>query len=456
MSGTNEAWTNLLPETFRGRLHGRVQLQKILSNIVWLSLDKVVRLALGAVVGIWMARELGPAQFGILNYAIAFAALFAPLASLGLDSIVVRDILIQDPSERGLTLGTAFTMRLAGGILGAATATATIVLFRPSDGLAIALVALSGIALSALAFDVIDLWFQSQVKAKFAIYAKNAAFLLLTGVRLVLLFHHAPVIAFGWAALGEAFLSAAALAAVYWWRGGRFREWTVRFDRARTFLLDSWPLAFANLAAILYMRIGQVMLGSMLGDRDVGIYSVAVRLAEAWYFIPVAIVASVYPAILKAKRESEEHYLRQLRLLYGVLNIVSLPVAAVTSFVSSALIRVLFGVQYIEAGPVLAVYVWASLPVFLTIASNQYLIAENRTRVALFRTLAGSVVNILLNLVLIPRFGTTGAAVAALTAYSVAALSMGVTKDLRAHLLMMVGTLNPRWIISELRRLTTG
>lgn len=455
MNGVNERWIQHLPLFLHEKLDNRVQLQKILSNIIWLSLDKVVRLGLGAVVGIWMARYLGPAGFGILNYAAAFAALFSPLATLGLDSIVVRDILIQDPSERHVTLGTAFTMRFLGATLGAAAATAIIMGLRPDDGLAISLVALSGIALTAQAFDVIDLWFQSQVKAKFAVYAKITAFLTLTGCRILLLVLRAPVIAFAWATLAEGLLGAAALAFMYRRKGEHFRFWKVRFDRARVFLRDSWSLAFANLAVIMYMRIGQVMLGSMMGDRGVGIYSVAVRLAEAWYFIPTAIASSVFPSILKAKRENEGLYKQRMQILYGTLSAVSLVVAVVTSFFSGAFIRVLFGAQYIESGPILAIYIWASVPVFLTTASNQYLIAENKTQVALFRTVAGSVVNVVLNLVLIPRFGTTGAATAALISYTVATLSMGISRELRAHMLLMGRALNPRWLYRALRE-TSG
>jgi len=454
MTVINESWIRHLPSGFRKRLHGRVQLQKILSNIVWLSMDRVLRLGITAVVGVWMARYLGPEQFGLLNYAAAFVALFTPLATLGLDSILVRDILGDDEATRHVTLGTAFAMRCAGSVAGALGATALISFTRPGDQFTLVLVLLSALGMFALAFDVIDLWFQSQVKVKFAVYAKNGAFLVMSAVRVALLLMRAPLIAFAAATLAELLLGAAALVYMYHRRGQHMRTWRVRVDRALLFLHDGWPLAFATLGTILYMRIGQVMLGDILTDREVGEYSVAIRLAEAWYFLPVAITASVFPSILAAKRTDAVQYARRMKILYGALSAIALAVAIPTSFFAQAIVTVLFGAQYAAGGPVLAIYVWASLPVFLGIASSQYLIAENRTGVALFRTITGSVVNIVLNLALIPQFGTTGAAVAALIAYTIATFSFGVVPNLRGHLALMARSLNPHFLLAELRKAT--
>ncbi|MEW6511322.1 MAG: flippase [Bacteroidota bacterium] len=452
MTVTNEGWIRHLPPAIRERLHGRAQLQRILSNIVWLSLDKVLRLILTAVIGIWVTRYLGPVQFGLLNYAAAFVALFTPLATLGLDSIVIRDILGEDEEARRTSLGTAFAMRTAGAAVGAVCAFLLVTVVRPGDSLAATLVVLAGVGMFALAFDVIDLWFQSQVKAKFAVYAKNGAFLIMSGVRVILLVVGAPLVAFAWAVLAEALIGATALLIVYRRKGQHLRAWRVRLARASQFLRDSWPLAFATLGTILYMRIGQVMLGNILSDREVGEYSVAVRLAEAWYFLPVAITASVFPSVLSARRTDRVQYARRMQVLYGGLSVISIAVAIPTSFLARTVVVLLFGPQYADAGPALAVYVWASLPVFLGIASNQYLIAENRTRVALWRTVTGSVVNIILNMLLIPLWGILGAAVAALIAYSLATFSFAVVPDLRSHVLLMVRSVNPRFLYAEMRK----
>ena len=443
MSTVNESWTDLLPPSMRERLHGRVALQRILSNIVWLSMDKLLRLAIGAVVGVWMARSLGPAQFGLLNYALAFVVLFSPLASLGIESILVRDVLTEDELRQRVSLGTAFILRWVGSLVAAFLACWLLLVVRPGEPLALLLVAIAGAGLVVQSCDIIDLWFHSQVKAKFGVYPKTAAFLLLSAVRIVLLLAGASLIAFAWAAFAELALGSIGLVVMYWRRGGRILRWRASIDRARLFLRDSWPLAFSNLAVIFYMRIGQVMIGNIMADREVGIYSVAVRLAEMWYFIPMSIASSVFPAVIRAKRENPALYAERLRLFYGLMSLISISVAAVTFMFSDLIITTLFGAQFAEAGPVLSVYIWASVPVFLNIASTQFLIAENRTTVALYRTLAGAGVNIALNFALIPTYGMLGAAVGSMFAYWITLLSIAVVPDLRGQIVMMFQSINP-------------
>jgi O-antigen/teichoic acid export membrane protein len=199
------------------------------------------------------------------------------------------------------------------------------------------------------------------------------------------------------------------------------------------------------------MRIGQVMIGSILGDHEVGIYSVAVRLAEMWYFIPISIAASVFPSVVKAKLEDADVYQRRLEMFYNIMSLISISVAAVTSFFSTWIIAILFGSQYTQAGPVLAVYIWASVPVFLNIASSQYLIAENRSIVALYRTIAGAVVNIGLSFLLIPRYGSLGAAASTLLSYSIATFSLIVVPDLRPQGRMMFNSFKLWRTVARLR-----
>lgn len=451
MRSANESWTYLLPGSLRELLHGRLQLQKILSNIAWLSVDKLMRLGVGAVVGVWIARYLGPDRFGLLNYTAAFVALFSPLASLGIESILVRDVLVEDDASRNVSMGTAFAMRGTGSLVAAILSCALILVLRPGDPLTIAMIAIAGGGLMCQSFDVIDLWFHSQVKAKWGVYPRNAAFLLMTAVRVVLLVRQAPLIAFAWAATGELALSAAGLIAMYAYRGGHLQRWHANFRRAISFLKDSWPLAFANLAVILYMRIGQVMLGNIMNNTEVGIYSVAVRLAEMWYFIPMSIASSVFPSVIKARRDDAILYQRRLEMFYGMMSMIALSVAVTTFLFTDFIIKVLFGSKYAGAGSVLSVYVWASIPVFLNIASTQYLIAENKTTVALLRTLAGSVANVALNIVLIPRYGGVGAAWASLISYTMTTVFIAAVPGLRGQAAMMLRSLNP-WSVFQLFR----
>ena len=178
----------------------------------------------------------------------------------------------------------------------------------------------------------------------------------------------------------------------------------------RRLMEEAWPLVFANLAIIVYMKIDEVMLRQLVGPKAVGIYSSATRLSEVWYFLPMALSVSVLPALMRAKEGSAEAYRLRMQQYFdlsaGVAYALSIPIALASPWI----VRVAYGPAFAEAGPILAVHIWASIFVFLGVARSQWLVNEKLQRFYLAATLAGAVSNIGLNFVLIPRWSGLGAA----------------------------------------------
>jgi PST family polysaccharide transporter len=444
------SWIRFLPAAIRRRLVGRAQYQKILGNISWLSADRLIRMGVGLIVGVWVARYLGREFFGMLNFAAAFVALFSPLAALGLEPIVIRD-LVGSPARRSQTLGTAIWLKLIGGIVAGVLAVGLILVTKPGEPLIQMMVVIASAGVLFQSTDVIDYWFQSQVAAKFVVYARTIAFLLTAVVRVVLILLEAPLVAFAWAACAELAVVAAGMALFYHREGGEIAAWRVSVARAKALLRDSWPLFFSVLFVAIYMKIDQVMLGYMLDDAAVGIYSVAIRLVEMWYFLPAAIAASVLPALIKAREEDESFYLRKLQTLYDVMGGLSLVFALAMSLLSTPIIAILYGHKFEGAGPILAVYAWAAVPTFLGIASAQHFVVEYRTRVTLYRTCAGAVASVAVNFVLIPVLGPLGAAFAFLTAQIVMVFSIVAIPGTGRQAGMLLAALNPLRAINLLK-----
>ncbi len=417
----NAAWTKYLPLWVRRRLEGRHNLQKIVGNTGWLLVDKVVRMGVGLFVGIWVARYLGPEQFGLLSYATAFVALFATVATLGLDGIAVREI-VRDPASKSEILGTVFVLRLAGGVATLVFALVSAPFLRSTDALTRWLVAIIAAGTVFQAFDTIDYWFQSQIQSRYTVVAKNAAFLLTALLKVILLIIKAPLIAFALAGLIEIALGAAGLALAYRSHGQLLRSWRWNPSWARRLLSDSWPLILSGMVIAVYMRIDQVMLGAMIGDRAVGIYSAAVRISEIWYFVPTTIVISVYPTIIRAKQQSNELYLRRIQYLYTLLIWTALCIAIPLTFLSTGIVTRLFGLQYTEAGVVLAIHIWTAVFIFYGIGKGAYIQSENMQLFSLVCTSSGAVANVVLNMVLIRRYGVVGAAMATLFAQITSAI----------------------------------
>jgi PST family polysaccharide transporter len=377
-------------------------------------------MGVGLLVGVWVARYLGPEQFGLLNYATAFVALFGTIATMGLNGIVVRD-LVRQPETANVTMGSAFLLQLLGALMALGLIIIAINFARPDDNLSKLMVTILGFTLIFKITDVVKYWFESQVQSRYSVWVENGVFLLLAAVKVGLILNGAPLIAFVWAVFIEALLVALGLLFAYAWRGGRLSVLQATYQRSVELLRDSWPLVLSGVAVMIYMRIDQIMLGQMLDNNAVGIYSAAVRITEVWYFIPIVIVSSVFPSLIESKKQSETVYCNRMQRLYGLVFLMALIIAVVMTFMSDWVVQLLFGSDYSESSSPLSLLVWGSVPVFLGVAWGKWLIIEGKQKLALISHIIGALLNIILNIWLIPLFGVVGCAIATLISYFVSA-----------------------------------
>ena len=409
-------------------------------NTSWMFGEQVLRILAGLFVGIYVARYLGPEQFGVYSYAMAFVALFGTIAKLGLDSIVVRD-LVNHPEERDVYLGTAFWLKLIGALL-TLSLLAIAVQFTGNDAMTNLYIFIIGSGLIFQSFDVVDSYFQSKVLSKYVSIAKLIQLALSSVLKLYFIFIQADLFWFVLVSLIDQITVALSLVFAYWRQkiGGFF--WCFNVGTAKAMLRNSWPLILSGVAVMLYMRIDQIMIKEMLGEREVGLYSAAVRLSEAWYFVPAIITTSLFPAIVNAKKTSEDLYHARLQRLYTTLVWLAIAIAVLMTFLSDWLITLLYGEAYKDAGQVLIIHIWAGVFVSIGVASGSWFTSENLQRYAFYRTSLGAMINVIFNLLLIRNFGLIGAAIATVIAQSMAAFFFDIlTKKTRVVFYMKLKTL---------------
>ena len=235
-------------------------LRSIAVNTGWLFVPQILRIILAFFVTAWLARYLGPSQYGILNYAIAIVFLFGPITRLGLEGVVVQEI-VREPGQRDEILGTTFFLRLIGGAVSMGVVVLAVALMRPGDALVMTLAAIVSFGMIFQAYDAIDLWFQSQVRSKYAVYANTVSLVVKNVVVIFLIVTHASLVAFAWVWVLEAILAAAGLVIVYRARGLDIKSWRVSGERAKRLLGLGWPMILASSFAVVYLKIDQVMLG---------------------------------------------------------------------------------------------------------------------------------------------------------------------------------------------------
>ncbi len=404
--------------------------------------DRILRMTVGLLVGVWLARYLGPHAFGQFSYALALVALFGALSTLGLDRILVRD-LVGVSAARHELIGSALVLRLFGSAVAMSAAVLCVRVLRPDDVTTQQIVVVVAAGMFVQALDVLELWFQSRLESRYTVVAKGAAFLAATAAKIALILIGAPVIAFAWASLLEVLLAAGGLVVAYRISGESFARWRASASGALALLKPALPLVFSGIAVSVYMKIDQIMLGEMLGDKAVGAYSAAVHLCEATYFVAGVMVVSLFPVIVSSRATNEQLFLARMQRLFDLMVIVGIGLALPLSLFSSSIIQILYGDAYSAASGVLAIYAWAAIFVFLGVASSSYLLAENLTIVSLYRTTLGAVTNVVLNLLLIPRFGIAGAAYATLISYGVAAYGVFLHRRARVAGVMMLRALLP-------------
>lgn len=387
--------------------------KKVIGNTGWLIFDRVLRMAVGIYVTVWVARYLGPEQFGLLNYAFALTAIISLLSTLGLEQIIIRD-LVKEPSLKNVTLGTSFVLKLSGSFFSIILSVLIVSLMRPGETLTIFIVAIIAVGTLFQSSDVIDLFFKSQVESKYPVLSKSIPFIIINLFKIYLIIINAPLISFAWAAMAEVAFGALGLMIAYRLTKNNIKEWKFTYERAKELLSESWPLLLSGFAVLIYMRIDQIMLGQIVGDISVGYYSAALKLSEVWYTIPIAIMNSATPIITKTYTTDLNQYNKRIQKLFNLMTLIGLTLAIPTTFLAPLVIQIIYGNEYLISASILSIHIWSSIFVGWGLLKDMILVTQSLVKIILVTTVIGAICNVLLNLVLIPNYYGVGAAWATL------------------------------------------
>ena len=391
---------------------------KYSKNISWLFFERILRITVGLFVSVWVAKYLGPKQFGFFSYTLSFVGLFAFIATISHNSIVVRE-LVKNPNLNDEIVSTAFWLRIMGAMLGILITLAVSINLTSNDRFINILILIIAASTIFQSFNVVDDYFQSKVMNKFVVITNVISLFLSSVIKIILILNDAPLIAFVWVVFFDNFILASGFIYFYIKLNSKFKIKNLKFKSKTAILLlkDSWPLMISSAAILIHIKVDQVIIKEILGLEAVGQYAAAAKVSEAWYFIPSVLTASFFPAIINAKKNNEDLYNSRLQKLYDIMVWIAIAIAIPMIFLSDWLIEILYGYQYSEAGNVLMIHIWAGVFVSLGLASNGWLICENLQKFLLVNTFIATITNIGLNYILIPKFGIVGAAWATIISY---------------------------------------
>lgn len=426
--------------------------RKIIKNSSWRVSSSIFNMILGIfVIGI-VARYFGPEKYGQLNYSIAFISLFTVVANLGLETLTIKSI-VDKSWDEGTILCTSFILRIVGGIFLSVFAFLTIRIIEPNNSNIQLMVLLLSFSMIFKAFDVIEFWIQAYQKAKISSMLRMLAYIIFSTLKLLVVVFHGSIVIFSLVYLVDSLIFGSACLIVYLNIRENTSKWKFKKDYAVYILSQSWYLILSGLMISLYNRIDQVMLGAMLVSKsEAGIYSAAVTLAEIWYFVPMAIITSFTPIIIAKKKENQISYFKSIQSLYNIITFISISFCIFISLFSKIIVSILYGAAFIESANILIVLVWAGTFAMLGCCRSIWLVSEGLQKYSMFYTFIGCLVNIPINILLIPKFGAYGAAIATLSAQIANILALSFFLETKISTQMIFKSFSPVYIVQIVKK----
>lgn len=423
--------------------------KKYIVNTSWILVEKLSRIISGILVGILVARYLGPEQFGMISYALSVVAIFTIFSSLGMDSIIVRELITRNENKNEI-LGTSFYLRLIGSI--AVVVAATFYSSIRDDAQNTYIVFLVSLSVVLQAFTVVDFYFQSQVLGKYTAINQVITLVLSSIVKLLLIYFNKPVEYFASMVVLEATLT---LINQFWFykkSGQHINQWKFSWLEAKILLGHSWPIIVSGFVMMLYQKMDQILIKRFLDLNILGNYAAAARISEASYFIPMAVCAAILPGIIN-NRDNKELQYKRLTQLYSIMLWSALIICIGGMVFGDFVITLLYKEKYYMSPQIFKIHIWSTIPIFYGTAFGMWMVAENKQKYLIFFQLLSIIVALVLNFKLIPIYGAIGAAYSILITYIISIICCLTFYKPKWSWTMFLKALNPFNIIDIIKYL---
>lgn len=408
---------------------------KVTRNAGWIIAGRVYHMALAFFVGLLTARYLGPSNFGLINYAATYTSFFASFCTLGINSVIVKNF-VDHPDEEGETIGSAIVLRTVSSVLSVVMMMCITLIADRGETTTHIVVYLCGIGVIFQVMDTINYWFQSKLQSKYAAVATVISYTVVSAYKIWLLATGKSVEWFAISTSIDYLVVAIFLLVMYRRHNGPQFRYSKR--KAKELFLSSYHFILAGLMVSIYGSTDKFMLKQLLDESEVGYYSTAVSLCNTWVFLLAAIIDSLYPVILQSF-ENKGLFERKNKQLYAIVFYVSVSVSLGISLLAAPIIKILYGSAYASAAAPLRIITWYTAFSYLGVARNAWVVSYNKQNYLKYLYVGAAVTNVVLNMVMIPVWGASGAALASLlTQISTILVFPALIKDLRPNVVLML------------------
>lgn len=428
-------------------------MHKLFENSGWLLLDKLSKLFPGIIVLALIARHLGPQEFGIWNYGLALTLIVGSLAMMGTDKIAVKEFIHQEQRE-DVIVNTLVGMRLVAGLVCMLISMGFVLLTKRNNPLYFYCTLFSSLNVVLQSFDVLDYFYQVKHTVKQVILPKVTVFLLFCIIKLAVIFLDGTLLAFLWVSLLELVVTYGVIMIRYRRSLPAIKKLRIDLALAGTLLTEGWPLIFSNLVVVLLVKVDLVLLDALASPAQVGEYVSAAKISELWYALPTVISVAMLPGLMTKRNSDRKAYVEMVEKWQRLSFWTSVAIAAGVMCTAPVIVPFLYGSRYAAASHILMIHIWASVPVFLNAVFVQYMFIEGQYKMYLYSNVAGLIVNVVVNLVLIPVMGGVGAAIATVVAYATVSGILVLLDGTRQLPVFTRRMFSPVLVLDDLRQLS--
>ena len=423
---------------------------KVFKNASWIIFCKIVQAVLNLVVTMLSARYLGPSGYGLINYAASVVAFVTPIMQLGLNSILVQEI-VNTPEKEGEILGTSILMSFCTSFLTIGGVVAFVAIANQGERETIIVCALYSILLIFQSLELIQYWFQAKLKSKYSSVIMLIAYVVVSAYKIFLLLTNKSIY---WFALSQAldYLVISSLLLIVYARLGT-QHLSISWEHAKRLFAKSRYYIVSSLMVTIFAQTDRVMLKLMVNDAATGYYSAAVSCAGMTSFIFTAIIDSARPSIFEGKKIGQEIFERNIIRLYSVIIYFALLQCVFITAFAKIIINILYGNDYASSVDALRLIVWYTTFSYIGSVRNIWILAEGKQKLLWILNLSGALLNVVLNYILIPVWGIMGASFASLITQFFTNVVMGfIIKPIRRNNALMGKGLNPKYLIEVIKR----
>ena len=382
--------------------------KKVFANIFWAMTGKIVNMAGALLVGILVARYLGPSRYGLMNYVISYVALFTVISNFGLDDIEIRE-LSRQPEKKDFILGTCIRIRFCFALLAFLLIVVTLFIFK-TDVFTTIMILVYALTLFTGCFNIIRNYFTSIVKNEYVVKSEISRTIIGACIKIVLLWIKAPLEFFIVATMFDTVLVASGYCISYKRTVGKMSNWRYDSSIVPFYIREAFPLVLSGAAVIIYQRIDQVMIGNMIDKESVCYFATAGKFLDLILFLPMVLTQTITPLLVKAKERDREEYESKKQQFVSIVVWVAILLSVFVSLFAYWLIHFTYGDKYLLAVPILQIMAFKTVGMALSSSSGQIIIMERIQKWAFIRNIIGCLICVGFNLLLIPRFGVIGSA----------------------------------------------